>query len=72
MVEKRMFCFLGSVISMISSFVFGGYRVSGHDYRLIYENDQIEVCKCEICGKDSISYKNRYLVQDWVWMNKGE
>lgn len=49
----RFDCFLNSIVQ---SFKYGFY-VDGHQYELIYENDDVQILRCEDCGCENIGWK---------------
>ena len=44
-------CFVRGIINSIKT----GYIVSGHDYKEIYNNKDLQILECEACGHISIA-----------------
>ena len=49
----KIICFLKGIIRSILFFNI----ISGHDYVEIYDNKDIQILKCELCGHISYGFK---------------
>lgn len=49
----NLICFLKGIWNSLLCFQI----VSGHDYQEIYDNKDIQVLECEVCGHISIGFK---------------
>lgn len=50
----KLICFLKGIWRTIINL----YPYSGHDFIEIYDNKDIQVLECEICGHISVGFKN--------------
>ena len=47
----KLMCFVRGIINSIKT----GYIVSGHDYKEIYNNKDLQILECEACGHISVA-----------------
>lgn len=50
----KLICFLKGIVRSIIYF----NVISGHDFIEIYDNKDIQVLECEVCGCISLGFKN--------------
>lgn len=49
----KLICFIKGIFRSIINFNI----ISGHDYIEIYDNKDIQVLRCELCGHISVGFK---------------
>lgn len=50
----KLICFLKGIWRSLITFNI----ISGHNYKEIYDNKDIQVLECEVCGHFSVGFKN--------------
>ena len=54
----RIICFLKTIWRSITTLqIFNGVIVDGHNYREIYDNKDLQILECQLCGHISLGFK---------------
>ena len=54
---KKIICFLIGLHITICSLLNGSVNwISGHEYEIKYENDDVQILKCTRCGNTNVGY----------------
>lgn len=61
MIISRWYCYLKGLVRSLESVLTHGIVFSGHSLVEIeqYDNVSVSVCRCSICGKQTISWSKR-------------
>lgn len=61
----KLICFIKGIFRSIINFNI----ISGHDYIEIYDNKDIQVLRCELCGHISVGFKAKEVMSKWQNVN---
>lgn len=55
---NRIICWLEGIKASLPNQLRGSFPIEGHPYYETYQNDDVQILKCQRCGHYSIGYYN--------------